>query len=221
MREVFNKRPPQPLYDATWDVAEVTGFLEKLPNNNDLDLKQLTKKCAMLLALTSAKRQSDLRAIDVRFMRYIPEGVEIRIPGLTKIRTPGKTITFFFPSLNEVPKICPVACLQEYLRRTEPNRRSLSQDSKQPLFLATERPFSPVTSTSIGRWLKQLLEATGVDTQHFKPHSTRGASTSAAARKGASISDILAAADWTRETTFNRFYYRPQYSGDFGRAVIP
>ena len=39
-------------------------------------------------------------------------------------------------------------------------------------------------------------------------HSVRGASASAALRKGVSIGDVLSTADWTRESTFRRFYYR-------------
>jgi hypothetical protein len=51
----------------------------------------------MLLALTSAKRQSDLHAIDLAFMKSLPEGVEFKIPGLTKTRIPGKDIVFLVP----------------------------------------------------------------------------------------------------------------------------
>ena len=35
-----------------------------------------------------------------------------------------------------------------------------------------------------------------------------------------SVKDILTAADWSRETTFNRFNDRPRHSVSFGTAVI-
>ena len=114
--------------------------------------------------------------------------------------------------------MCPVACLREYIKKTE-NHRNRSGDS-QPLFLATQRPYSPVSSTSIGRWLKLTLQDAGIDISVFKAHSTRGASSSAARQSGVSVKDILTAADWSRETTFNRFYYRPRHSVSFGTAVI-
>ena len=82
MKGVFNKRPPKPRYSGTWEVSLVTGLFEKWPVNSNLDLKRLSRKCAMLLALTSAKRQSDLHALDLAFMQFVPEGVEFRIPGL-------------------------------------------------------------------------------------------------------------------------------------------
>lgn len=50
----------------------------------------------MLLALVpSAKRQSDLHALDLTFMQYLPEGVEFKIPGLTKTRVREKMSSSF------------------------------------------------------------------------------------------------------------------------------
>ena len=37
----------------------------------------------------------------------------------------------------------------------------------------------------------------------------RGASTTAALSKGILVADILHTADWSSDTTFHRFYYRP------------
>ena len=149
MRGVFNKRPPKPRYSGTWEVSVVTNLFEKWPDNSNLDIKRLSRKCAMLLALSSAKRQSDLHALDLAFMQYLPEGVEFKIPGLTKTRLPEKDVTFFFPALKGNVQLCPVACLREYIKKTE-NHRNRSGDG-QPLFLATQRPYSPVSSTSIVR----------------------------------------------------------------------
>ena len=44
---------------STWDVGLVTMYLEGLPSANDLTVSVLTKKCAMLLALSDSKRESD------------------------------------------------------------------------------------------------------------------------------------------------------------------
>lgn len=91
MKGVFNKRPPKPCYASTWKVSLVTGLFEKWSISGNLELKHLSRKCAMLLALTSAKRQSDLHALDLTFVQFLPEGVEFRIPGLTKTRRPLDT----------------------------------------------------------------------------------------------------------------------------------
>ena len=218
MKGLFNMRPPKPHYSGTWEVSLVTNLFEKWPDNSNLDIKRLSRNCAMLLVLTSAKRQSDLHALDLAFMQYLPEGVEFRIPDLTKTRVPGKDVILFFPALKGNVQLCPAACLREYIKKTE-SHRNLSGDS-QPLFLATQRPFSLISSTCIGRWLNLTLQDAGIDTSVFKAHSTRGASSSAARQSGVSVKDILTAADWSRETTFNRFYYRPRHSVSFGTAVI-
>ena len=41
----------------------------------------------------------------------------------------------------------------------------------------------------------------------FSGHSVRGASTSAAAGGGVTMTDIMQAADWSTESVFRRFYY--------------
>ena len=54
----------------------------------------------------------------------------------------------------------------------------------------------------------------------FTAHSTRGASTSAAARPGVALSDIMEAADWSRESTFKNFYHRPTQKSAFTMGVL-
>ena len=78
-----------------------------------------------------------------------------------------------------------------------------------------------MSSSSIARWLKLGLEDAGVDTSIFKGHSTRGASSSKAAASGVTVSDILQAADWSSEGTFQRFYHcQSSDKSTFGKAVL-
>ena len=53
-----------------------------------------------------------------------------------------------------------------------------------------------------------MLTGAGVDAETFKAYSVRGASSSAAL-KGVHISGILQTADWSKDSTFKQFYYRP------------
>ena len=48
----------------------------------------------------------------------------------------------------------------------------------------------------------------------------RGAATSAVASVERTTADILKAADWSSETVFTTFFYKPVYSGTFGEAVL-
>ena len=92
-------------------------------------------------------------------MQFLPEGVEFRIPGLTKTRAPGKDVVFFFPALKDNVQLRLVACLREYFAKTA-KLRNYSGVS-QLLFLATQKPYSPVSLTSIGTWLKLTLQDAG------------------------------------------------------------
>ena len=60
----------------------------------------------------------------------------------------------------------------------------------------------------------------GIDTNMFLPGSTRGASTSAAERKGASVEQILGAGDWSNLGTYQRYYQRHLHNTPVGRLIL-
>ena len=68
-----------------------------------MPLKQLSGKFALLLALTSAERGSELVAHDLRFMKYHPEGVEFNLPKFTKSVRIGTSLRY--PSMPAFPRI--------------------------------------------------------------------------------------------------------------------
>ena len=115
------------------------------------------------------------------------------------------------------PSIRPVSTLQEYEKKTS-HMRCQSGDSK-PLFISYCKPHKPVSSSTIARWVKSMLAAVGIDITQFKAHSTRAVSTSAARRLGVSTADILRSANWSRESTFERFYWR-EIEHPFTQAVL-
>jgi len=98
-----------------------------------------------------------------------------------------------------------------------------SNTRKTILFLSWIGKHDPVTSSTIARWLKTCLQEAGINTDIFKAHSIRGAAASKAACSGVTISEILQAADWSSESTFQRFYHRPSDDKDqstYGKAVL-
>ena len=84
----------------------------------------------------------------------------------------------------------------------------LRGDTNQ-LLISYIKPHGPVTSSTVARCLKEVIENAGIDTSIFKAHSVRAASTSAAADLGNSTNEILEAADWSKNSNFQRFYYKP------------
>ena len=102
---------------------------------------------------------------------------------LAKQSRQGKpVVTFFFPSFPSDAGICPVMAYEEHTA----SKRGL----ETRLFLAIIKPHKAVTSSTIARWLKSLLESTGIDTCIFNAHSVRGASSTAAANLGITTNDI-------------------------------
>ena len=219
MKGIFQSRPPLPRYQVTWPVATVTAYLRQQSGNKELTLPLLTKRLAMLLALSTAGRSSDLHAFNVDFLVSQPQGIIATIPGLTKTRRVGsvaKSLTI--PRLKE-GQLDPVSCLEEYQERTA-RWRSNDHPKSNQLFLALPAPHQPVTSSTIARWLKDVLSASGIGTGMFGAHSTRSASASAARAAGVSIDTIMGTADWRQETTFRQFYDRQVRNDDFANAVL-
>ena len=82
------------------------------------------------------------------------------------------------------------------------------------------RPHQPISGASLSRWLKDIISRAGIDTSIFKAHSVTGASASAAYDRGASLQDILDLADWSTDSTFRRFYYRPRHNSSITKTLL-
>ena len=216
LKGVFNDRPPLPRYSSTWNVQTVLNYLEQLGPNKAMSWKHLTFKTVMLLALTRPSRSADLSQLDVGARQYTPEGVTFTPRCLSKQSRQGKPIArFFFPSFPDNPRLCPVVTLRAYEKKTEGDRGEETR-----LLLSIIRPHKPVTSSTVARWLKSLLELAGVDTSIFSAHSTRGASASMASRMGVTTNDILQAANWSSESVFQKYYHKVTQDTSYGRAVL-
>ena len=158
------------------------------------------------MALMNADRASDLHALDLRYRNFSPEGVTFEILGLTKTRRSGPPRQAFYPSFPE-KSVCLVETLRHNESRTIIHRPTGSVAN--PLY---SKPHKPVQSATISRWIRNMLMKAGVDSS-FKAHSTRAASTSAAKNRCVTTKDIMCAADWLRESTFQPIDY------SFGKAV--
>ena len=115
--------------------------------------------------------------------------------------------------------LCPCECHKVYGSLTATFR---PVDPAQPnkLFLATIRPHNTVKSPTLAHWIKNLFVKSGIDSNIFKAHSTRGAASSTATRAGLSVSDIIRMADCSTDNTFRRFYYKPVHDPSFGRTIL-
>jgi hypothetical protein len=84
LKGAFNRRPPAPRYEFTWDVSQVVESIGSLGENKLLSLKLLTWKLTMVLSFTRPCKSSDLTLLDQHYRRYTPEAVIFQRVGLSK-----------------------------------------------------------------------------------------------------------------------------------------
>ncbi|KAI2665734.1 Protein P [Labeo rohita] len=178
---------------------------------------------ALLLALASAKRVSDLHALSVHtsctkfshngekvFLRPNPAFMPKCFPAFT---CEVLELSAFHPppfSSEEDQRLnalCPVHALWVYIDRTSLFRRS------DQLFISWALPNTgnPISKQRLSHWLVEAIslayESKGVrPPEGLKAHSTRGMAASWALFKGVSLQDICAAASWASPHTFIRYY---------------
>ena len=58
-------------------------------------------------------------------------------------------------------------------------------------FITYGKPHHPASKDSLARWVQELMGNSGIDTEIFKPHSTRVASNSAVYKLGLPLQEVL------------------------------
>lgn len=204
MKGIYNKKPPAPKYDSTWDPSIVLSYMISTAQSS-LSILQLSRKTATLLALTSLSRCADLASIQLQSISFTDLDVSFVLSRPRKAQHSGPLHKLTIGVWRQNPAICPVNCLKLYINQTASMRRDSNKDL---LFVGSNKPHNPVSSSKIGRWVKDQLKVAGIDTDKFSAHSVRGAAASKAAANGLPIQSILNQGHWARESTFARFYKR-------------
>jgi integrase len=202
IKAVYQTRPVFPKYQNVWDVDIVLSYLQGLSPLCELSLKLLTLKLVMLMLLATGQRCQSIYLLDLKQIRIVDKSVVFVLDRLVKQSRPGKAqpvLTLPYFGSNE--SLCVFTVLKEYLQRT----RGLRQGHTQ-LLVSYIKPYKAVSKDTISRWVQTVLVLAGINTNIFKPHSTRAASTSKAKSCGVPLSTILKAAGWSNNNTFARFY---------------
>ena len=176
MKGVFRTRPPVPRYESTWDVQVVLSHLCSLAVPNELDLKSLTHKLVMLVALVSAQRTQSIHLLDLQFMKESTDQIEFVFPTHVKQSRPGyKVPSVILKAYPSDPRLCVVTHLNAYKEKTKSLR-----GVENKLFISYVKPHKAVSKDTISRWIRTVMMNAGLDVTTFKPHSTRSAATSKA-----------------------------------------
>ena len=228
LKGVFNSRPHRKCIAPEWDLPLVLEALTKAPFEplEGASMKMVTFKLTFLLAVTSARRVSDLTKLAIGdHCRFMAEKVTFLPTSLAKADDPSHfQQEVSFHSFRD-RQLCPLRILKHYLMRTESLRGSGS-DRYQLLRILND-PYKPPSAQTVARWLVATIRLAyeGQPTQpgeSLRAHSTRAIAPNWARFKGASKQKILEAADWRRETTFTKFYCRElrEQQDSFGQAVL-
>jgi hypothetical protein len=176
----------------------------------------------MLIALLSGQRCQTIHALNIAGMTIDTHPIRqhvFQIHELLKTSRPGKHFSqLVLQSYPEDKELCVFDVLQTYVARTQPLRANYTQ-----LLISYQKPHRPVTSETIARWIRKVLDNAGIDTTTFGAHSTRAAATSAAKCAKLSVNTIMNAAGWTNAATFSRFYDKPitpATETNFGHTVL-
>ena len=218
----YKLRPSYPRYVVTWDVGKVLNFLAKWHPPSSLSLKQLTLKTVTLIALTSSDRAQTIHAMRVDRVSATPKGLDFVIYDILKTTRRGSPAKIVKCVSWDAQELDVSLYVQKYLDRTLIKRwRVYKKGSDKPnqLFISYLNGL-PVTKCTISRWIKETMKLAGIDTAIFLPGSTRGSSISAAARRGASIPNILKAGSWSNLGTYQRFYQREIDDTPTGRLIL-
>ena len=216
MRAVYNQRPNLPKYHDTWQVSTVLEYLRSLSPVKFLSLQQLSLKLATLLALVTGSRVQSIHAMNLDFCEYRDDSIVFHIQSLLKHSRPSNKVSncITISAYSKDKKICPVFLLKYYIKRTA----ALRQNNQ--LFINNSKPHKPISKDTLSRWIKKGINKAGINTAKYSSHSTRSASTSAAAAASVDITTIMKAAKWSSSCTFSKHYNKPIADHSFGTAIL-
>ncbi len=222
LRGARRLNPPRPPSIPSWDLALVLRALQIAPFEplQSADLRILSMKTVLLVALASIKRVGDLQAfsVDESCLEFGPGDGHVLLsprPGYVP-KVPTTPFRDQVVSLQALPLeeadpalalLCPVRALRLYTDRTQ----SLRTSDQLFVCYGDQQKGKAVSKQRMAHWIMDAIalayQAQGVPCPlRLRAHSTRGVASSWALARGASLTDICRAAGWATPNTFARFY---------------
>lgn len=212
-------RPPPPAWNLSLVLRELTG--RPFEPMATCDIRLLMWKTSFLVAITSARRVSELAALRCvqPYLLFLPHSVCLR----PDIRFLPKVVSNFHPSSDIIlPDFYPSPTSEEErkLHSLDVKRALLFylnctnfHNQEESLFVCYSGPKTgqAVSSQRLSRWITATIYleydlARVPRPQHVKVHSTRAMAVSVAFLDGVLLPDICAAATWSNLDTFIRHY---------------
>ena len=237
MRGLTSLHPQPRVRVPSWDLEIVLSALKKPPFYplKDASLKHLTIRTAFLMALTSARRASEVHAIRHDTLQWKADCVyafpdEQFLPKVATQWHVNQPIAF--PALRqrgnpELTKLCVRTTIDHYVKRTKVVRAGAGASSQLLICFGGNQKGHPVSVQRLSKWLKMAVEIAydqaNLPRPSVKGHHVRKQATSWADLAGVTPVDICRAATWKSSSMFAR-HYRLQLlhdaDSDLGRRVI-
>ena len=222
LKGAFEKNPPVKDKLPSWDLPTVLDAMMHPPFEpiHSISLDMLTFKTVFLVAVCSARRLGELRALDCRppFCSIGQGGVVLSshssfLPKVPSVANIESSLEFAPYGLDEqgqetpLSALCVCRALKIYLDVTKDIRQT------NQLFVTYKKGASgkPASKLTIARWLKKAIEL-GYQQKDLplpmgvKAHSTRAMSASWAELNVSSVLDICRQASWSTPHTFMKHY---------------
>ena len=216
---VYNLKPPTPRYVEIWDPEIVLKFLNSWSLAKSLSLQKLVKKLCVLILLVTGQRGQILQALNIDNMSVGKNEFtfKIRNKDLKQGRRGYKPELLILRVFPADKRICVYHYLTVYLKRTLDIR-----GTNRSILLTTVKPYKAPSRDTFSRWVKEVLNLSGVDTNKFCAGSTRAAATSKAILSGGNLDEVIKAAGWARKSTFQKWYHKPlcKNPNDFSDSVL-
>jgi len=87
------------------------------------------------------------------------------------------------------------------------------------LLIILIKPHNPVSSSTIGNWVKSIFANVGIDVTKFSGNSARPAATSYGTKTRLTLQEILKAGGWCNAKTFAT-HYSKSVETNFGTSIL-
>lgn len=204
---------------VSWNLDVVLKWLmsEKFEPMDSASLRDLTRKTLFLVLLATAKRISEIHALDKRVGFSASKAIcSFKLFFMAKNETPSHPWprSFEIPSLSELVGkeqerfLCPVRALKYYLRRTKDIR-----GPSDSLWCSVRNPLRPMSKNAMSFFIRDLISEAHSNISEndlkmckVKAHEVRAISTSLAYKRNLSLQDIVQATYWRCKSVFALHY---------------
>jgi len=233
MRSFRRERPPSSHCRPEWDLAFILFSLTRPPfeditEEGKVNLAHLTWKTAFLILLASGARRGEVHAIkrkSVKFAEnkeyvtlepspeFVPKSGMKRSHALKPMKIP--CLCSVLPEEErEDRSLCPVRCLDEYLKVTDKMRKGKSDRRRLFISMRKEKK-GEICKNTLSAWIKKLIQfcyknpsEDACELTGTRAHDIRGFAHSLTYRGTVAMEDLLQAGSWKSHTVFTSNYLK-------------